>query len=205
LASSTQTETSSGNRRQSGFSSFGGGATEPVTRIELRDGRTGASRQMRELRGYVVTAASATEGGVLLGGSYATGCGKSARGVVLAVDAGLASRPIYEDASLGVSEFRALRSLPGGRTLVAANKENVLDYRPGGAQANVYAMTDLQRTYSGMLLILGRDGKASAPTMLDTGLNVFLSAAETDGPGRVVVGGSLGGGAALVRLTEARR
>jgi len=53
--------------------------------------------------------------------------------------------------------------------------------------------------------ILGRDGKASAPTMLDTGLNVFLSAAETDGPGRVVVGGSVGGGAALVRLTEARR
>ena len=73
---------------------------------------------MRELRGYVVTAASATEGGVLLGGSYATGCGKPARGVVLAVDARLAPRPIYEDASLGVSEVRALRLLPGGRTLV---------------------------------------------------------------------------------------
>ena len=180
-------------------------ATEPVTRVELRDGRTGDLRRMRELHGYVVTAASASDGGVLLGGSHATGCGKPARGVVLAVDGTLAPRPIYEDASLGVSEVRALRPLPGGRTLVAANKENVLDYRPGGARADIYAMTDLQRTYSGMLLILGRDGKASAPTMLDTGLNVFLSAAETDGPGRVVVGGSVGGGAALVRLTEARR
>jgi hypothetical protein len=178
-------------------------STQAFTRIERRDGRTGALQQMRELPGYVVTAAAATDGGVLLGGSRAAGCGAPARGVVVAVDAGLATRAVYEDATLGVSEVRALRSLPGGRTLVAANKENVLDYRPAALGADVYAMTDLQRTYSGMLLTLGRDGKASAPTMLDTGLNVFLSAAETDGPGRVVVGGSVGGGAALVRLTAA--
>jgi hypothetical protein len=179
-------------------------SAEPVTRIELRDAGTGALRQMRELRGYVVTAAAASGGEVLLGGSHAAGCGKPASGVVVAVDARLATRAVYEDASPGVSEVRALRPLSGGRLLVAANKENVLDYRPGGRRADVYAMTDLQRTYSGMVLTLGRDGRASAPTMLDTGLNVFLSAAEMDGPG-MVIGGSVGGRAALVRLTEARR
>ncbi len=64
-------------------------------------------------------------------------------------------------------------------------------------------MTDLQRSSSGLVLILARDGKASAPTLVDTGRNVFLSAAEIDGPGRLVVGGSVGGGAALLRLSDA--
>jgi hypothetical protein len=95
-----------------------------------------------------------------------------------------------------------LHSLPGGRTLAALNKENVLDYRPRAAGGSVYAMTDLQRTYSGMVLTLARDGQVSGRAMIDTGLNVFLSAAEQEGPGRLVVGGSVGGGAALVRLTE---
>jgi CHAT domain-containing protein len=178
--------------------------TEAVTRIELRDARTGLLRQMRELRGYVVIAASPRPGGVLLGGSRKAGCDGQPKAAVLSVDAKLATRAVYEDASPGVSEVRALHALPDGRTLAAGNKENVLDYRPAGPRADVYAMSDLQRTYSGMLLTLARDGTASAPTMLDSGGNVFLSAAEDEGPGRLVVGGSVGGGAALVQLTEAR-
>ncbi|MDB5423621.1 MAG: hypothetical protein JWQ29_1037, partial [Phenylobacterium sp.] len=180
-------------------------ASEPVTRIELRDARTGALRRARDLRGYVVITASGIGGRVLVGGAHQEGCGAPARGVVLTVDAKLATKPVYEDATVGVSEVRALRELSGGRVFVALNKANVLDYRDGAVRRDVYAMTDLQRTYSGMLLILARDGAASAPTMLDTGGNVFLSAVEADGPGRLVVGGSVGGGAALVRLTAARR
>ena len=147
---------------------------------------------------------SAADGG-LLGGSRKTACEAESRGVVFALDAQLRPKPIYADETLGLSEVRALKALPGGRTLVVANKQNVLDYRNTGGGQDAYAMTDLQRSSSGLVLILGRDGKASPPTMVDTGRNVFLSAAETDGPGRLVVGGSVGGGAALVRLSEVGR
>ena len=173
---------------------------EPTTWVELRNPRTGALKASAQLKGYVVSAAD----GGLLGGSRKTGCEAESRGVVFALDAQLRPRPLYADETLGRSEVSALKALPSGRTLVVANKQSVLDYRDTGGGQGVHAMTDLQHSYSGLVLILARDGKVSPPTMVDTGRSVFLSAAETDGPGRLVVGGSVGGGAALVRLGRGR-
>jgi CHAT domain-containing protein len=179
--------------------------TEPVTWIELRDGRTGALKAAREIRGLSLAAAALKGPDAWLGGALKA-CGEDRRAVVLAANARLETRQVYVDDSLGASDVRALVVLPDGRAAAAAGKQNVVDYPPNGAlppKANPYAVLPFHDTVSGMVVLLGRNGKAAPPRMLDSGSNVYVTALQTGSTGEILVGGAVGGQAALIRLEPA--
>ncbi len=182
-------------------------AVHPVTWIELRDGRTGALKARRELAGEVAVSAIANGARVLLGGAAAPACGEDARASVAAVGPDLAPRTLWTDPSLGASEVRALAALPDGRILVAASKAAVVDFTPPpapGAAADPYRWRRTDRTFSGMLLTLGRDGRAGPPRLLDSGSNVIVTALEASRSDDVLLGGSLAGEAAIFHLKVGR-
>jgi hypothetical protein len=54
-----------------------------------------------------------------------------------------------------------------------------------------------------MLFTLARDGTASARKMLDSGSNLYVDDADASVPGDIVVGGSIGGDAAVFHLSAA--
>ncbi len=172
---------------------------EPVTWIELRDSLTGRRLAGRVVRGLIVTSALAGDGRALLAGSFRADCRSEARAAVLAADGALQTRALFTDASAGASEARALQALPDGRTFLAASKETVVDYgrRP---RSRGYDPNDLRVLRGAMLLTLGPDGTASAPRMLDSGSDLFVSAAEAGDPSDIRVGGSIGGDAAIFHL-----
>lgn len=178
----------------------------PVTRLELRDGRTGALKASRELAGQTVVAAQPAGGRVLLAGALRPACGDEGRANVLTLDGALAPRPLWIDDSLGASEVRALGALPGGRVVVAASKVAVTDFAPPAAPARPqpYRARRLDRTFSGMVVVLDRDGRASAPRLLDSGSHVLVTAVEARDPADLLVGGALGGTAAIFHLDAGR-
>ncbi len=181
--------------------------TERVTWLELRDGATGARKAAREIRGLgVVTALGQADGTVLLGGSSRDACGQEGRATVLAATPRLDTRALYRDVSLGASDVRALAVLPGGRTFVAASKENVVSLRPpnvaAAARANPYAVLPFTSTFSGLVVTLDRKGVPSAPTLLDSGSNIYVTAADASRPGDILLGGALAGQAAVFHLSE---
>jgi CHAT domain-containing protein/tetratricopeptide (TPR) repeat protein len=165
----------------------------PRTRVELRDARTGELRIGKDLPRHLVAAARPDgRGGVFLGGAYSTDCAREPRATVWRLDDRLTLRTLYADAGLGRSEVRALALAPDGRLVLAAGKENLLDYRTGNDAA--------PSTFSGMVLTLARDGSASPPVMLDSGSNLFVTAVEASDPADILIGGALGGAPAIFHL-----
>ncbi|MEW5683716.1 MAG: CHAT domain-containing protein [Pseudomonadota bacterium] len=182
--------------------------TERVTWLELRDGRTGARKAMREIRGLTVVAARASgDGAVLLGGSVRQACGQEGRATVVSIDARLQPRTLYRDDSLGASEVRVLAGLSAGGTFVAASKENVVTYRrpdvTGAAGADPFAVAPFTSTYSGLLVTLDARGAASRPRLLDSSSNIYVTAADASRRDDILLGGSLAGQAAIFHLSEA--
>lgn len=173
----------------------------PVTRAELRDGKTGALVASQLLTGWTATSAMARGGDVLLGGGVMAACETELRAGVIALDAGLRPRVMFEDKSLGRSEVRALTSAPDGTAVVAAIKASQVDYRAAMAAIAPDQPEEITTHYSGMIVRLGADGSAAAPKLLDSGSNIYLSAADASRPSEVLLGGSLGGAAVVFRLT----
>ncbi|WP_334161579.1 hypothetical protein [Phenylobacterium sp.] len=62
----------------------------------------------------------------------------------------------------------------------------------------------MDRTFSGMVVVLDRDGRASAPRLLDSGSHVLVTAVEASHPADVLVGGALAGEAAIFHLDAGR-
>ncbi|TAJ67942.1 MAG: CHAT domain-containing protein [Phenylobacterium sp.] len=179
--------------------------TERVTWIRRLDARTGALKAQRQVRGLAVVTALARGDAVWLAGSATKACGDEAKAAIVALDAALAARPVHTDAALGASEVRSLSPLPGGRALVAASKEAVFDFRtpaPASPTPDPYRLGDLPRTFAGMVFTLERDGSAGPPRMLDAGNSVFVSGADASRPADILLGGTLGGEAAIFHLRE---
>lgn len=183
--------------------------TERVTWLELRDGRTGARRAVREIRGLSAVTALARGGGVWLAGASRAACGEEGQATVVAVNARLETRTLYLDDTLGASDVRTLAAMPDGRTFVAASKANVVDYRPpdvaAALRADPYAVKPFTPTYSGLLLTLGRNGAPTAPKLLDSGSNIYVTTAEASQAGDILLGGALGGQAAIFHLADEGR
>lgn len=162
---------------------------------ELRDLQAGV-RLMSEVLPDLAIVASATDaqGNVLLAGSRRAGCDGERQAVVVAVDPALTARALHLDESLGASEVRALQALPDGRTVVAAYKENLMDFAPAGSALGA------GRSYSTLVFTLDRDGRASAAKLLDAGADVLPNAMLLDDRGGVLLGGALGGQGAVFQL-----
>lgn len=176
----------------------------PITRAELRDGRTGALVTSQQLTGWTAPSAVARGEEVLLGGGVMASCETELRAGVVALDAGLRPRVLFEDKSLGRSEVRALAAAPDGALLAAAIKASQVDYRATTtARFAPYAPEEMQTHYSGMIVQLGADGAAAAPKLLDSGSNIYLSAGDASRAGEPLLGGSLGGAAVVFRLRTA--
>jgi len=179
--------------------------TERVTWVQRRDGATGALKAERQIRGLAVATALPRGGAVWLAGSATGACGDEAKATVVALDADLATRPIHTDATLGASEVRSLSPLPGGRALVAASQEAVFDFRTPalpGKTPDPYRLGALPVTYGGLVLVLGRDGKAGPARRLEAGGSVYVSGADASRPDDILLGGTLGGEAAIFHLRE---
>jgi hypothetical protein len=150
-----------------------------------------------------VVTALARGGAVWLAGATTDTCGDEAKAVVLALAPDLATRPVYADPTLGASEVRSLTPLPGGRALVAASKEAVVDVRtPALPAPDPYRLGALPLTLGGMVLVLGRDGRAGPVRRLEAGGSVFVSGADASRPDDILLGGTLGGEAAIFHLSE---
>ncbi|CAN7535150.1 CHAT domain-containing protein [Phenylobacterium sp. LjRoot164] len=173
----------------------------PITWTELRDSRTGALVASRELSGWTVSSAMARGGEVLLGGGVIGACEAELRAGVVALDAGLQPRVVFEDKSLGRSEVRALAPAAEGATLVAAIKASQVDYRPATAVVAPGEPEEATTQYSGMIVHLRADGAVAAQRLLESGSNLYLSAADASRPGEALLGGSLGGAAVVLRLS----
>jgi hypothetical protein len=154
-----------------------------------------------------VVAATSDGRRVLLGGSTRGGCEAEARASVVAVGPDLGPVAVWSDVTPGASEVRALSPLAGGRTLVAAHKRSVVDFAPPpapGVRLDPYRLRRTDVTFAGLVLTLGRDGRPGATRILESGANVLLTAAETSAPAEILLGGALGGEAAIFHLTPAR-
>jgi hypothetical protein len=86
--------------------------------------------------------------------------------------------------------------------MVAASKETVVDYRPPAPTAKIdpYAIAPFPHTYAGMLVTIDRRGLVSAPKLLDSGSNVYVDALAAGPGGEILLGGGLGGQAAIFHL-----
>lgn len=180
-------------------------ASEPVSWIERRDVRTGLLKSAREVRGLQVETASVWGPAILLGGAVTPACGAEAQGTVLTLAPDLKTPTLWRDDSLGQSVVWSLGDLPAGRLLVAASKQAVVDFAAPsaiGATRDIYRARDLKRADSGMVVVLDRRGKASAPRMLDSGAGVLVNGVDTSDPGDILLGGSLGGEAAIFHLAD---
>lgn len=177
--------------------------SDRITWVERRDGRTGELEASRQIRGLAVVAALPTVNGeVLLAGSQAV-CGGEARAAVVALDRSLETRPLYADETLGASEVRTLAALPSGRVFVAASKEAVFDFRvppPRQATLDPYRLGDLPKAFSGLVLTLDRNGRPSGSRTLDAGGVVLVTTADATRPDDILLGGGVGGEAAIFHL-----
>lgn len=178
-------------------------AGAPVTWAELRDGETGALLAARQLSGWTATSATARGEEVLLGGGAMASCADDLKAGVVALDSALQPRVLYLDESLGRSEARGLAPAADGGLMVAAIKASQVDYRVAGPAA-LDQPEDATIQYSGMVVRLQADGTASAPKLLDSGTNLYLSAVDASGPGETLLGGSLGGQPVILRLSAER-
>jgi hypothetical protein len=178
---------------------------ETVTRIELRDRRTGALKASREIRGLDVTAALSRGKAALLAGAETPACGGERRAVVLRIGPDLNPQTLYRDDSLGESWAWSLSAMPGGRVFVAASKRAVVDVRPVAAspEAAVAAVAGLPTGTSGMALVLDAHGVASAPRLLEAGADVFVNGADASRPDDILLAGGLGGRPVIFHLTAA--
>lgn len=176
-----------------------------ITWLELREATTGKLVRSGTIENFTAVAAIARQGTALIGGSRSGACGEDKASVV-ALDAGLRFRTVYTDDSLGASQVRAMSGRGDGETVVVASKENVVDYQPpapaAAATADPFAIRPFQRSYSGMVLSLGRNGATREPKLLDSGANIYVDALETGRPGEILVGGALAGQAAIFRLSK---
>jgi len=171
-------------------------ALNQATWIELRDasGRVLKSQTLADVS--IAAATAERDGGATVAGYRREGCEGERQALVMAVSGDLASRTLYQDTSLGASEVRALASLPGGRTLVAAHKESVTDYASPGASRPLFFGVN----YATLLVTLDRDGRPSAPKLLDAGANVLPTVALARPNGEVLIGGAIGDQAAIFHL-----
>lgn len=179
--------------------------TEPVTWIERRDARTGVLKSRREVRGLQVETTWVRARDIVLGGAETSACGGEAQGVVMALALDLTARPMWRDDSLGQSIVWSLGELPGGRLLVAASKQAVVNFATPlapSATRDIYRIRDQKRANGGMVLVLDRTGRASAPRMLDSGAGVFVDGMDATQPDDILLGGSVGGEAAIFHLAD---
>ncbi len=72
------------------------------------------------------------------------------------------------------------------------------------AKADPYAILPFPHTYAGLVLTLDRTGAVAGRKLLDSGSNVYVTAADAGAPGELLIGGALAGQAALFRLTTGR-
>ncbi|MGH6999201.1 MAG: CHAT domain-containing protein, partial [Phenylobacterium sp.] len=177
----------------------------PITWVELRDSRTGALIASQTLSGWTAPSAMARGDEVLLGGGVMSSCEAEMRAGVIALDSGLRPRVVFKDASLGRSEVRALSPAPKGATLAAAIKASQVDYRAPQTAIVPGQPEEITTQYSGMIVQLGADDAVEASKLLDSGSNLYLSAADASRPGEALLGGSLGGAAVVFRLSTAER
>ena len=180
-------------------------SSEPVTWIERRDARTGLLKSTREVRGLQVETTAVRGRDILLGGAVTPACGAEAQGVVLTLAPGLKTRTFWRDNSMGQSVVWSLGDLPGGRLLVAASKQGVVDFAAPsaiGAKRDIYRTRDLKRANGGMVLVLDQRGRASVPRMLDSGAGVFVNGLDASRPDDILLGGSLGSEAAIFHLAD---
>jgi len=175
---------------------------EALTRVELRDVASGALKGEAELRGHLINAAIEGPGGeILLGGSVQGTCAGQARATVVAVDKALKTRPLYRDESLGVSDVRTLAALPDGRVFAAASKDNTVEFRPARKGPVAVSEADVaQGLFGGMLFMIGRDGRASAPVLIDAGTSLFVTSSEAGVAGDILLGGAVGDRPAIFHL-----
>ena len=170
-------------------------STRRTTWAEWRDPETGALLKSAVLPDFAfVASAAGPHGRVLLGGSWRSGCEGERQAVVVAIDEALSPQVLHLDESLGASEVRALQGLPDGGTFVAAYKENLVDFAPAGAALGA------GRSYSTLVLTLDARGRAGPAKLLDAGSDVLPNALLVDDRGGVLLGGALGGQAALFRF-----
>lgn len=177
----------------------------PVTWLERRDLRTGSQLARAKAGGWSMSSAISSNGKVLVGGAFKAACNGETRAVVGRVGPNLQLESVYADAGLGPSRVEVMVPAIDGRVLVAATKENIYDLRPTPREDGIanYGVKESPISISGMVLSLDRDGKASAPRMLDTGSYIFISAAEASDPKDILIGGAIGDQAAIFHLPGA--
>lgn len=172
-----------------------------TTWIERRDRRTGALKARRTAPGVVVTTALNQGGQVYLGGSIAPECRLETQAAVWTLSPDLQLGGLFVDAGLGRSQVRSLSLLPDGRLFTAASKEARVDIRPAETPAaEGFEDRDFTVLHAGMVFILGPDGAATPVRMLDAGADVYVDGADASRPDDILLGGSVGGRAAIFRI-----
>ncbi|MBW8815132.1 MAG: CHAT domain-containing protein [Caulobacterales bacterium] len=170
-------------------------ASEPVTWIELHDGRTGALKASREVRDLDVNAAVARGREVWLGGATRGACGEDEHAAIQAVDLRLSTRPLYVDTSVGASWIWSLSATPAGGAFAAGSKQSVLDF--GVVRVAAPVALGAPTGTSGLVFTLGPRGQASPPTLLASGSDVYVNGGDASRPDDILLPGALGGNAVV--------
>lgn len=173
--------------------------TEPATGLELRDPDTGALVKRQGVRRLLVTAAvTRPDGRVFIAGAVSLPCALpgDGRAVILEVTPDLATRLVYVDESLGSSEVRTLALTPDGGIAAAGRKTSVIDQSLLGGAAG-----DPATSRTNGLVIWIDPAERARTRLISAGADVFLNGIDVQGP-QTIVGGSVGGHAAMIRLSQ---
>ena len=176
----------------------------PTTWAELRDLKSGQRRAGAELPRRVVTSALAGKDRFLIGGAVQDGCAAGRRAAVATLDRDLRLQPWWTDAGAGDSEVRALALAPDGVLVIGAHETLRLDH-PGSMEAETGVRQALdQRDYRtlGLVRLSDRPGRVSEPLVIAAGSHVLISDLDASRANEILLGGSVGGEAAILRLVR---
>lgn len=179
----------------------------PVTWVELRDLRSGERLASAELPGLLVADALGRKDRFVIGGSVVADCAAGRRASVAILDPTLALAPWWTDTGFSESEVRTLALGPEGTLVIGAQETIRLDHRlPGGAglESVQQVLDHTDRRTQSLVRLSPRPGEMSEPLLISAGSHVFVSDLDASRPGEILLGGGVGGEAALLRLVRTR-
>lgn len=179
----------------------------PLTRAELRDLKTGERLAYAELPGALVASATGRGDRFVVGGSVVSHCDAGRRAMVATLDRSLTLAPWWTDAGFGDSEVRSLALAPDGTLVIGAQEILRLDHRPAGSGDFGSVQRTLRRTdfrAQALVRLSEGPGRVSEPLVLSAGSHVFVSDLDASRADEILLGGGVGGEAAILRLRRTR-
>lgn len=180
--------------------------SRPVTWLEMRD-RSGRLLKSRQVEGFAAAAALRTAAGdILLAGAGRSDCVAEEHARIERLGPDLELALWYEDRAAGASRVRALAQSADRRIILLVNRDKIVDVdlKPAAPLSFSDSTLGMEEYLTGEVTLPSEQGDAVDTLYLDAGSDLFISTLDASDPKDIVIGGGVGGEAALFHVTLGR-